>query len=109
MQSEVLQMQLSQVDLAAGTLRLDPGTTKNREGRTVYLTPELITLVSEQVERARESLISQTQSGHTLFVPNPRKGRFQGSRLQDFRKAWLTACKKAGRSGCFGMISDAAP
>ena len=42
MQSEVLQMQLSQVDLAAGTLRLEPGTTKNHEGRTVYLTPELV-------------------------------------------------------------------
>jgi len=32
MQSEVLQIQLSQVDLASGTLRLEPGTTKNRQG-----------------------------------------------------------------------------
>jgi osmotically inducible protein OsmC len=29
------------VDLEAGTVRLDPGTTKNRDGRVAYLTPEL--------------------------------------------------------------------
>ena len=35
MQSEVLRTALSQVDLAARTLtRLEPGTTKNRDGRT---------------------------------------------------------------------------
>lgn len=33
MQSEVLTLELRQLDLAAGTLRLDPGTTKNDEGR----------------------------------------------------------------------------
>ena len=40
MQSEVLSLERRQLDLAAGTLRLDPGTTKNDEGRVVYLTPE---------------------------------------------------------------------
>src|SRR5262252_2561387 len=28
-------------DFAAGTVRLDPGETKNRDGRTFYMTPEL--------------------------------------------------------------------
>lgn len=98
MQSEVLQMQLSQVDLAAGTLRLELGTTKNREGRTVYLTPELIPLVSEQIERVKTLSRKLNQVVPYLF-PNPRKGRFQGSRLRDFRKAWLTTCKKAGLVG----------
>jgi integrase len=32
-QSELLPVQWRQVDFAAGTLRLEPGTTKNREGR----------------------------------------------------------------------------
>jgi integrase len=98
MQSEVLQMQLSQVDLAAGTLRLEPGTTKNREGRTVYLTPDPLPLVREQIERVKT--LSRTLNRVVPYLfPNPRKGRFQGSRLRDFRKAWLTACKRAGLTG----------
>ena len=47
--SEILTLERRQVDLKAGTLRLEPGTTKNREGRVVYLTPELRTLVVEQL------------------------------------------------------------
>jgi integrase len=39
MRSEVLTLERRQLDLEAGTLRLDPGTTKNDEGRLVYLTP----------------------------------------------------------------------
>jgi integrase len=98
MQSEVLQMQLSQVDLAVGTLRHEPGTTKNREGRTVYLTPELIPLLADQIERVKA--LSRTLNRVVPFLfPNPRKGRFQGARLRDFRKAWLIASKKAGLIG----------
>ena len=51
MQSEVLTLSLAQVDLKAGTLRLAPGTTKNDEGRLVYLTPELMVLIAVQIER----------------------------------------------------------
>ena len=36
MQSEVLSLQRRQVDLEAGTLRLEPGTTENDEGRVVF-------------------------------------------------------------------------
>jgi hypothetical protein len=38
-QSEVLTLERRQLDLEAGTLRLDHGTTKNKDGRLVYLTP----------------------------------------------------------------------
>ena len=41
MQSEVLTLQRRQVDLEAATLRLEPGTTKNDEGRVVYLPADL--------------------------------------------------------------------
>jgi integrase len=97
MQFEVLQM-LSQVDLAAGTLRFEPGTIKNREGRTVYLTPELVPLLSEQIERVKALSRTLNRIVPHLF-PNPGKGRLQVARLRDFRKAWLTACKKAGLIG----------
>jgi integrase len=39
--SEILPLTKQQVDLEAGTLRLELGTTKNDDGRVVYLTPEL--------------------------------------------------------------------
>jgi integrase len=41
MQSEVLALERRQADLSAGTLRLEPGTTKNGDGRLVYLPPDL--------------------------------------------------------------------
>ena len=52
-QSEVLTLALAQIDLGSGLMRLDPGTTNNDDGRVVYLTPELQTLLREQVERVK--------------------------------------------------------
>jgi integrase len=98
MQSEVLRMELSQVDLAAGTLRLAPGTTKNREARTVYILPELIPLLEDQIQRVK-MLSRKLGRVITVLFPNPRKGPFHGQRLRDFRKAWITACRNAGLAG----------
>jgi integrase len=39
---ELLNLEWRQVDLEAGTVRLDPGTTKNRHGRLVYLPSEAL-------------------------------------------------------------------
>jgi integrase len=50
---EVLTLERRHVDLTAGTLRIDPGTTKNADGRLVYLTPALATAITEQLERVR--------------------------------------------------------
>jgi integrase len=36
---EVLALRVRQVDLSAGTIRLEPGTTKNDQGREVSTTP----------------------------------------------------------------------
>jgi hypothetical protein len=51
MQSKVLSLERRHLDLGAGTLRLDPGMTKNDEGRVVYLTGDLKALLAGQVER----------------------------------------------------------
>jgi hypothetical protein len=48
---EVLTLERRQVDLAAGTVRLDPGRTKNDDGRLVYLTPGLKAGLEAQLER----------------------------------------------------------
>jgi integrase len=53
MQSEVLTLERRHLDLEAGTLRLDPGATKNDDGRVVYLTPELKAALVAQLERVK--------------------------------------------------------
>jgi integrase len=53
MQSEILTLERRHVDLEAGTLRLDPGTTKNRDGRVAYLTSELKAALASQLERVK--------------------------------------------------------
>ncbi|MBI4611053.1 MAG: site-specific integrase [Candidatus Rokubacteria bacterium] len=97
MQSEVLALERRQLDLEAGTLRLEPGTTKNDEGRLVYLTPELRALLVAQVERVR-ALERQTGRIIPYLFPHLR-GRRRGTRIQDFKRRWHTACKKASLVG----------
>lgn len=62
--SEVLTLELRQVDLeardleghAVGTIRLDPGQAKNDEARVVYLTPELLSMLAAQVGRVMDPM-----------------------------------------------------
>src|SRR5262249_25519747 len=94
MQSEVLTLERRHLDLEAGTLRLDPGMAKNDDGRLVYLTPELHTLLGEQLQRVRD-----LERSKKLIVPwlFPHRGpRLTGKRIRDFRTAWATACRAAG-------------
>jgi integrase len=97
MQSEVLTLERRQLDLEAGTLRLEPGTTKNDDGRLVYLPAGLEIALREQVARV-QALARQTGRIVPWLFPY-LKGHRQGQRILDFRKAWATACKKAGVSG----------
>lgn len=97
MQSEVLALERRCLDLDAGTLRLDPGTTKNDEGRVIYLTPEVKTLLAAQVERVRGLERRLKRIVPALFPYF--KGRHRGEPIRDFRKAWATACRKAGVAG----------
>ena len=96
-QSEVLTLGLSQLDLQAGLLRLDPGTTKNDDARVVYLTPELQTLLTAQVERVKQ--LSRQLNRIVPYLFPHFTGQYAGMRLKDFRKAWATACRKAGMVG----------
>ena len=87
------------LDLEAGTVRLEPGTTKNDEGRLVYLTPELKALLAAQVERVRQL---ERQTGRIIpFVFPHLRGVHRGERRRDFRRAWESACRQAG---CPGML-----
>ena len=97
MQSEVLTLQRRQLDLKSGTLRLEPGTTKNNEGRLVYLTPELKSLLFAQVKRVT-TVERQTDTIIPFLFPH-LSGRFRGQRRCDFRRRWATACKRVGVIG----------
>ena len=96
-QSEVLTLEKRHLDLAAGTLRLDPGMTKNGDGRVVYLTPELITLLTAQLahvvalERARQMICP-------YLFPH-LTGPLAGKPRYDFKRAWYGACQRAGLAG----------
>jgi integrase len=95
---EILRVERRQLDLEAGTLRLDPGTTKNDEGRLVYLTPDLARLLGEQLERVR-GLERKTGRIIPFLFPYLSGRRRAGQRRRDFRNAWAKACEKAGVPG----------
>ena len=97
MQSEVLTLERRHVDLTGGRLTLTAGETKNGEGREVFLTPPLRAALVVQLERV-DALQRQLSSVIPFVFPHLR-GRHRGQRRRDFRKAWLTACKKAGVAG----------
>jgi integrase len=90
--SEVLGLRWAQVDFGAGTVRLDPGTTKNREGRTVVLTDDLRAMLQRrwQVTRAL---------GEQRGEPIPWVFHRSGEPVRDFRGAWREACKQVGIAG----------
>ncbi len=97
-QSEVLALERRQLDVEAGTLRLDPGTTKNDEGRVVYLTPELKRLLAGQLERV-EALQKRLRRIVPYLFPYLTGKKRAGTRRRDYRKAWDAACKAAGIAG----------
>ena len=85
------------LDLEAGTLRLDTGSTKNDDGRLVYLPPDLKAQLAAQVERVRAL---ERELGRIIPHLFPHlSGTHKGERRRDFRKAWATACRKAGVPG----------
>jgi len=90
--SEVLPLHWRQVDFAAGSVRLDPGTTKNGEGRVFPFTAELRALLQAQREYTEAV---QRKNGAVI----PWVFHRDGKPVRVFRKAWATACKAAGCPG----------
>jgi integrase len=99
--SEVLPLEWRRVDFKANEIRLDAGTTKNREGRTFPMTQELRRLLkAQEAEHTRLK-----QAGH-LFpfvffreVAEGRGGEKKPRRIKRFNKAWKNACRAAGCPG----------
>lgn len=92
---EILSLRWNQVDLPARTIRLDPGTTKSKEGRTVALEGELLEVVQGQLERRKVAEIP----GQSPTLLCPYVFHRNGRPIRDFRAAWDTACKGTGLAG----------
>jgi integrase len=91
--SEILPLTWAQVDRKAWTIRLNPGATKNRKGRTID--------VSEN-EALREILDARWAEHEALqkggkIVPWVFTRR--GKRILNIRHAWENACRYAGYPG----------
>jgi integrase len=79
-------------DFKAGTLRLEPGTTKNKDGRTFIMTAEL-----RETLEAQRAETDRWQRARKRIIPYVFHRR--GKPIKDFRTAWRLACEKAGVPG----------
>ena len=80
--SELREMKVSQVNLLNRTIRLEPGTTKNGEGREVSMTKAVYGLLAG-------CIISKDADEYVFTRPD-------GKRVKDFREQWRNACVEAG-------------
>lgn len=87
---ELKKLRVRQVDLLNRVIRLEPGTTKNKEGREVTMTKAVYELLSQSVHAK--------SSEDYVFT------RDDGSELKDFRNAWKNTCRAAGVAGCSSTI-----
>ena len=79
---EILGLTLEKVDLREGIVRLDPGETKNEEGRVIYLNDELM--------RELKALQKDRPQGC------PYVFHHDGKPIRDFRGSWDATCIQAG-------------
>jgi len=80
--AEILGLTWDKVDLKEGTLRLDPGETKNEEGRTLYMNDELL----EEMHKLQAN----------RHIGCPYIFHREGKPIAGFRKAWAKACIQVG-------------
>jgi len=80
--SELLHMKVGQVDLMQRVIRLDPGTTKNSDGREVFMT--------ETVQHLLSACVHGKGAEDAVF------SRSNGIPVRIFRDAWEKACINAG-------------
>jgi integrase len=90
--SEVLRLIWSNVDFKAGTVRLEPGTTKNKKGRLIYMTAALKMLLEHQRQR---NIAFQREHGRIV----PLVFHNHGNPIRNYYKAWHKACRLAGLAG----------
>ena len=83
--SELINLKVKQVDVNARIIRLEPGTTKNKDGREVTMTTAVHALLTQFVEGK--------SADDAVFM------RSDGVPVRDFRNMWAKATEAAGVPG----------
>jgi integrase len=79
---ECMNLLVGQLDFQSRTVRLNPGETKNNDGRVVKMTAEVQAILAA-------CIIGKDADDHVFTREN-------GRRVRDFRKSWASACARAG-------------
>ncbi len=88
MASEILRLTWSQVDLEAGTVRLEAHTTKNDDARPIYLPQVLLDVLEQQWQEHLEQ-----------YPDCPYIFHRRGNRVISYAKDWRKAITEAGLVG----------
>lgn len=80
--SELLNLRVEQVDLAQRVIRLEPGTTKNTDGREVFMTDAIHAMLA--------ACVIGKKGSDAVFT------RSNGKRVCSFRGTWQKECTRAG-------------
>lgn len=83
--SELLNLRVGQVDISQQLIRLEPGTTKNNDGREVVMT--------ETVRSLLAACVLGKAADAAVFT------RADGKAVRDFRVTWERACTRVGVGG----------
>ena len=80
--SEILNLRVGQVSIPACTIRLDPGTTKNGEGREVRMTARMLALAGQAIAgKGKDDFLLTRKDRHPV---------------RDMRGAWQALCISTG-------------
>jgi len=90
--SEILPLPWRNLDFDAGTIRLDVGNTKNKDGRVNYMTRALRALLEEQ----RQTTMALQRESKQLI---PLVFHNNGRPIVNYYKRWHRACRAAGFPG----------
>lgn len=89
---EILTLRWDQVDMERGRIVLEAGTTKNNEGRVVYMTADLLRVLSAW-KRIRDMRF------HNFPLVCFRVEGGKAVSVGDFRRVWARALEKIGLEG----------
>ena len=90
---EIASLRWADVDVEGRTVRLSWRRSKNKKARTMALAGELAAIIERRSATRAALVVKKGLETDRVFFRN------DGSPVQDFKKAWATACKAAGVAG----------